>query len=67
MGVDWVLLSCCRSAAEVLLGEGRIQRLLAGLRQGLDQVWDLAPFLPQTLVEDIQSQSFCKQHLEAAA
>jgi len=50
--------------AEVLLGEERIQQLLEGLRTSFDQVGEVAPYLPDALVEYLQSETFAEKCME---
>mmetsp|Transcript_98061 Transcript_98061/g.211448 ORF Transcript_98061/g.211448 Transcript_98061/m.211448 type:complete len:1157 (-) Transcript_98061:40-3510(-) len=44
--------------ADMLNSQDRIYRLLHSLRQGVDKIAEIAPFLPQDLVDDLLSDEF---------
>lgn len=48
-------------ASDILLGQERINKLLAALAEGAERIDDLIPFLPDELTEKLLSESFARQ------
>ncbi|CAE7225287.1 Ift74 [Symbiodinium sp. CCMP2592] len=44
--------------ADVMLGQEKMESVLQGLRQGSEMVWDVLPFLPQSLIDELSSPEF---------
>eukprot|EP00439_Symbiodinium_sp_Y106_P068838 s1218_g11.t1 len=42
--------------ADVMLGQEKMESVLQGLRQGSEMVWDVLPFLPQSLIDELSRQ-----------
>jgi Ca2+-binding EF-hand superfamily protein len=44
--------------ADVMLGEERMTAMLEQLKKGSQSVWDMVPFLPQELINELTSEEF---------
>ncbi|CAE6913171.1 cadA [Symbiodinium sp. CCMP2456] len=44
--------------ADVMLGQEKMESVLQNLRQGSEMVWDVLPFLPQSLIDELSSPEF---------
>jgi len=54
--------------ADVMLGEEKMNTVLEQLKAGSTTVWDLVPFLPQELIDELTSESFvlqCEQDFQS--